>query len=64
MHAITGWAILIGIVLVIVFDLWMLWGYGVDYTISRWVKALGERWPLLQPLMAFGMGALYGHFFL
>jgi hypothetical protein len=52
------------IVLVIAYDLLALWTWGADATISRVLGHLGRRWPVFPYLVAFSMGALFGHLFL
>ena len=61
---ITGWFILIGILLIAAYDLaaWYFWD--TQGTISYVTQIAGEQWPLLGPLVAFIAGCLYGHFFL
>jgi len=44
-------------------DLYCFVRIGQDATLSRVVRACGERWPLLWPLLAFFAGSLFGHFF-
>ena len=66
---IPGWfiftvSLIIAIYDLSVFYLGILSGVGEDYTISAWVRRLNEEWPLLSSLLAFWMGALYGHLFL
>lgn len=46
------------------YDLLTIQIRGVDSSISRYIRRWGEKWPLFVPLLAFAMGALFGHFFL
>jgi hypothetical protein len=45
-------------------DLALLLRYGPDATYSRVIRKWGEKWILFPYLVAFAMGALFGHFFL
>jgi hypothetical protein len=64
MHAITGWFIVLVLAAIAIYDVWIIRTRGIEWSISRFVRVGGERWPLLHPLLAFAAGCLYGHFFL
>lgn len=59
---ITGIFILLMIVIITVYDLYCFFT-GKYATISSIVRNIALRWPLFMPMLAFGMGVLYGHFF-
>lgn len=46
------------------YDITMFLLFGRFSTISDLMRTCGVNWPLLPPLVAFGMGTLYGHIFL
>lgn len=52
------------ILLICGYDLYVLFAHDQEATISRVIRGWAKNYPLLMPLMAFFMGALYGHFFL
>lgn len=60
----TPYVIVLGLLLIAAYDLWALHHHGPGGTISAYIRRAGTQWPLLPPLVAFAMGALYGHWFL
>jgi hypothetical protein len=61
---VTAFFILAVIGLIIAYDLLALGTWGAEATISRVLRHLAQRWALFPYLVAFGMGALFGHLFL
>jgi hypothetical protein len=44
---------------------WLVYAYlGEQATISAFLRELGRRWPFFPYLVAWSMGALFGHLFL
>jgi hypothetical protein len=50
--------------LILAFDVWVWRMLGIDATITRVTQRAAEHVPLLPYLLAFAMGALFGHLFL
>lgn len=62
--SITLTVIVVGCLLVAAVDIWLWAKYGLEATISRYIRRLNQKQPLVAYMLAFGMGALFGHFFL
>lgn len=60
---VTGWFILAIVIIVVLYDTYVYVNCGPEATISRVIYRAHEKWPLLAPLVAFALGALWGHFF-
>jgi hypothetical protein len=59
----TGWATLAVLLIIIIYDVCVWQYFGVEATISMFVRRVHEQWPLIAPLLAFAAGVLWGHFF-
>lgn len=64
MYFITGVFIAFILLAIAIYDIWVIIYYGMDASISRYIKQLSVKWPFLMPILAFAAGLLYGHFFL
>lgn len=56
---------LVAVVAIIIgFDVWMLNQYGPDATITGVIRSTATEYPLITCVVAFAMGAHFGHLFL
>lgn len=61
---ITAWFIITTILVIAIYDFVWMTLYGDYATISLVLRRLAGRWPMFPYLVAFAMGALFGHLFL
>lgn len=59
----SGVVTLTFIILLIAYDLWALFYFGVDGTVSAWVRWCNNRWPLFGVLLGIVIGGLLVHWF-
>ena len=52
------------IVLIAIYDIYVMYRYGIEATITRRFKHWNKVYPAISLVMAFGMGLLLGHLFL
>lgn len=52
------------VLLIAAFDLYVWQKQGVEHTISRVIGRWAVSFRILPHILSFGMGALWGHFFL
>lgn len=48
--------------LILLYDAYRAWRYGLEATLSYWVLTNSPKYPIIPALVGFFIGLLFGHF--